>query len=152
MVRELVSSCRNITAPTPCPHVFLVNLFKLVFYNIVTLIGKYYLKVAGLDLNGGKANNSSPITTKSSSNSGVYIPPHLREGGNSAPNANSDNREEGAPSTKYEGREQRGGGGGEYRRGGGGRGYNNSGGGYGGRRGGNRYEDNNSGVDGKLAI
>lgn len=105
-------------------------------------------QVAGLDLNGGKANNSSPITTKSSSNSGVYIPPHLRGGGNSAPNANSDNREEGAPSTKYEGREQRGGGGGEYRRGGGGRGYNNSGGGYGGRRGGNRYEDNNSGVDG----
>uniref|UniRef100_A0A0K8U8P4 RNA helicase n=1 Tax=Bactrocera latifrons TaxID=174628 RepID=A0A0K8U8P4_BACLA len=106
-------------------------------------------QVAGLDLNGGKANNSSPITTKSSSNSGIYIPPHLREGGEGgiiAPNANSDNREEGAPSTKYEVREQRGGG--EYRRGVGGRGYNNSGGGYGARRGGNRYEDNNSGVDG----
>ncbi|XP_054738368.1 ATP-dependent RNA helicase bel [Anastrepha obliqua] len=107
-------------------------------------------QVAGLDLNGGKANNSSPITTKSSSNSGVYIPPHLRGGGNSAPNANSDNREERTPSSKYEGREQRGGGGGEYRRGGGGRGYNNSGGGYsgGGRRGGGgRYEENSGGFE-----
>ncbi|XP_067635387.1 ATP-dependent RNA helicase bel-like [Eurosta solidaginis] len=104
-------------------------------------------QVAGLDLNGGTADNSSPITTKSSSNSGVYIPPHLRGGGNSAPKADSDNREERAPA-KYEGRDQRGGGG-EYRRGGGGggRGYNSSGGSYsgGGRRGGGRYEDDGEG-------
>ncbi|XP_017473537.1 PREDICTED: ATP-dependent RNA helicase bel [Rhagoletis zephyria] len=108
-------------------------------------------QIAGLDLNGGTANNSSPITTKSSSNSGVYIPPHLREGGNSAPDANSDNREERTPSSKYEGREQRGGGGGEYRKGGGSRGYNNSGGGYGGggRRGGGGRYDENSGFDGE---
>ncbi|XP_037944563.1 ATP-dependent RNA helicase bel [Teleopsis dalmanni] len=99
-------------------------------------------QVAGLDLNGGKANNSSPITNKSSSNlaSGVYIPPHLREG------VELDNRSD----RKFDNREQRGG---EYRRGGGGNRFNNrdrQSGDFGnfnrrGGGGGNRYEDNYNG-------
>ncbi|KAL9889902.1 ATP-dependent RNA helicase bel [Glossina fuscipes] len=105
-------------------------------------------QVAGLDLNGGKANNSSPITTKSSStsSSGVYVPPHLRGGGgnNNASQANSnDNRSAGlddvrgsttsvsgggsSTSCKYDSgrdqqQQQRGG---DYRRGGGGRNFSN---------------------------
>lgn len=102
-------------------------------------------QVADLDLNGGNAN-SDPITKSSSnSGSGVYVPPHLRGGNNSASQSDLDSRDD--RGSKYEGREQRGGGSGnEYRRGGGGgRNYNNrdrqSGdfGSFGGRR---RNEDN----------
>lgn len=109
-------------------------------------------QVAGLDLNGGKAN-SSPITKSSSnSGSGVYIPPQLRGGGNhSAAESNLDNRDE--RGSKYEGREQRGGGGSnnDYRRGGGGggnRNYNNRdrpGGDFGSFAGRRRNEDNYNG-------
>lgn len=104
-------------------------------------------QVAGLDLNGGKAN-SGPIT-KSSSNSGseVYVPPQLRESSNyNAGQSNLDNSDE--RGHRYEGREQRGSGGSnEYRRLGGGGGnrnyYNRSDfGNFAGRR---RNEDNYNG-------
>ncbi|KAL7730905.1 hypothetical protein ACLKA6_014149 [Drosophila palustris] len=120
-------------------------------------------QVAGLDLNGGSANYSGPITSKTSTNSvtgGVYVPPHLRGGGGNN-NADVDNQGQGfdsAAAPRHDNRDQqqqqRGG---DYRRGdrGGNRGFNRqsgdygsfgSGGGGGGRRGGgNRYEDNYNG-------
>lgn len=106
-------------------------------------------QIAGLDLNGGKAIDSSPIIKSSSnSNSGVYVPPQLRGGNNNASQSDLENRDDRA--SKYDSRDQRGGGSSDYRRGGGGlsRGYNNrdrqSGdfGNFGGRR---RYEDNYNG-------
>ncbi|XP_033149891.1 ATP-dependent RNA helicase bel [Drosophila busckii] len=115
-------------------------------------------QVAGLDLNGGSANYSGPITSKTSTNSvtgGVYVPPHLRGvGGNN--NADFDNQGQGFDSAagprpdRDQQQQQRGG---DYRRGdrGGNRGYNRQSGdfgsfGGGGRRGGgNRYEDNYNG-------
>ncbi|KAH8407817.1 hypothetical protein KR215_002532 [Drosophila sulfurigaster] len=120
-------------------------------------------QVAGLDLNGGSANYSGPITSKTSTNSvtgGVYVPPHLRAGGGNN-NADVDNQGQGfdsgaAPPRGNDNRDQQQQrGGGEYRRGdrGGNRGYNRQSGDYGsfgsgggGRRGGgNRYEDNYNG-------
>ncbi|XP_037818969.1 ATP-dependent RNA helicase bel [Lucilia sericata] len=131
-------------------------------------------QVAGLDLNGGKANNSSPITTKNSTTSssgGVYVPPHLRGASSSSSlKASSSSTDVSQPrddtrgsgnssgsSSKYDNRgdQQRGG---DYRRGGGGRNFNSRGGdrqsgdfsnfGSGGsRRGGGRYEDNYNGGD-----
>ncbi|XP_060651182.1 LOW QUALITY PROTEIN: ATP-dependent RNA helicase bel [Drosophila nasuta] len=120
-------------------------------------------QVAGLDLNGGSANYSGPITSKTSTNlvtGGVYVPPHLRAGGGNN-NADVDNQGQGfdsgaAPPTGNDNRDQQQQrGGGEYRRGdrGGNRGYNRQSGDYGsfgsgggGRRGGgNRYEDNYNG-------
>ncbi|XP_034488428.1 ATP-dependent RNA helicase bel isoform X2 [Drosophila innubila] len=123
-------------------------------------------QVAGLDLNGGSANYSGPITSKTSTNSvtgGVYVPPHLRGGGGNN-NADVDNQGQGFDSgaaprqdnrDQQQQQQQRGG---EYRRGdrGGNRGFNrqsgdygsfgSGGGGGGGRRGGgNRYEDNYNG-------
>ncbi|XP_034114931.1 ATP-dependent RNA helicase bel isoform X2 [Drosophila albomicans] len=120
-------------------------------------------QVAGLDLNGGSANYSGPITSKTSTNSvtgGVYVPPHLRAGGGNN-NADVDNQGQGfdsgaAPPRGNDNRDQQQQrGGGEFRRGdrGGNRGYNRQSGDYGsfgsgggGRRGGgNRYEDNYNG-------
>ncbi|KAH8307775.1 hypothetical protein KR044_013348 [Drosophila immigrans] len=120
-------------------------------------------QVAGLDLNGGSANYSGPITSKTSTNSvtgGVYVPPHLRSGGGNN-NADVDNQGQGFDSgaapprggsdNRDQQQQQRGG---DYRRGdrGGNRGYNRQSGDYGsfgnggGRRGGgNRYEDNYNG-------
>ncbi|EDV94811.1 ATP-dependent RNA helicase bel isoform X2 [Drosophila grimshawi] len=127
-------------------------------------------QVAGLDLNGGSANYSGPITSKTPNNSvtgGVYVPPHLRGvGGNN--NADLDNQGQGFDSAgaaprldstrdqqQQSQQQQRNP---DYRRGdrGGSRGYNrqsgdygsfgSGGGGGGGRRGGsNRYEDNYNG-------
>lgn len=105
-------------------------------------------------MNGGKANNSSPITTKGSSDSGsgVYVPPHLRGGSSKALNSEENSR--GAP--KYDNRDRDQQRGGDYRRGGGGRNYNNSSRGDrqsgdfsnfsgrgGGARGSRNFEDNN---------
>ncbi|KAH8360104.1 hypothetical protein KR093_010805 [Drosophila rubida] len=121
-------------------------------------------QVAGLDLNGGSANYSGPITSKTSTNSvtgGVYVPPHLRAGGGNN-NADVDNQGQGFDSgaapprggndNRDQQQQQRGG---DYRRGdrGGNRSYNRQSGDYGsfgsgggGRRGGgNRYEDNYNG-------
>jgi len=58
------------------------------------------LQVAGLDLNGGSADYSGPITSKTSTNSvtgGVYVPPHLRGGGgnNNAADAESQGQGQG---------------------------------------------------------
>ncbi|XP_065355114.1 ATP-dependent RNA helicase bel [Calliphora vicina] len=129
-------------------------------------------QVAGLDLNGGEANNSSPITTKnsttSSSGGGVYVPPHLRGASSSSSlKASSstdvsqprDESRGGGNSGKFDNRDQQRGG--DYRRGGGGRNFNSrggdrqsgdfsnfgsggagSGGGRRGGGGGGRYEDN----------
>ncbi|KAM7363203.1 ATP-dependent RNA helicase bel [Cochliomyia hominivorax] len=125
-------------------------------------------QVAGLDLNGGKANNSSPITTKNSTTSssgGVYVPPHLRGASSSSLKGSSstdvsqprdDTRGGGNSGSKYDRDQQRGG---DYRRGGGGRNFNtrggdrqsgdfsNFGGSGGGRRGGGRYDDYNGDND-----
>ncbi|XP_017058487.1 ATP-dependent RNA helicase bel isoform X1 [Drosophila ficusphila] len=126
-------------------------------------------QVAGLDLNGGSADYSGPITSKTSTNSvtgGVYVPPHLRGGGgnNNAADADSQGQGQGQGGQGFDSRsgnsrqdsrdpqQSRG----EYRRGGGGsRGFNrqsgdygsfgSGGGGGGGRRGGGRYEDNYNG-------
>ncbi|EDW84311.1 uncharacterized protein Dwil_GK14071, isoform A [Drosophila willistoni] len=120
-------------------------------------------QVAGLDLNGGSADYSGPITSKTSTNSvsgGVYVPPHLRGGGGNN-NADLDNQGQGqgfesrAAPQRQDSRDQQQRGG-EYRRGGGNRSYNNRqsgdygsfGNGGGGRRGGGgngRYEDNYNG-------
>ncbi|XP_030374887.1 ATP-dependent RNA helicase bel [Scaptodrosophila lebanonensis] len=119
-------------------------------------------QVAGLDLNGGTANYSSPITTKTSSNSvtgGVYVPPHLRGGGGNN-NADIENQGQGQSfdsraAPRQDSRDQQQQRGGEYRRGGdrgGNRGFNRQSGDYGsfgsgggGRRGNGRYEDNYNG-------
>ncbi|XP_061389225.1 ATP-dependent RNA helicase bel-like [Musca vetustissima] len=114
-------------------------------------------QVAGLDLNGGRANNSSPITTKSSlslSQADVYVPPQLRGDTNFAPKTSN------SSDSRYE---SRGGGnrggdrdsqrGGEFRKGGGGRNFNSRGGdrqsgdfsNFSGRGGGRRYDDNYNG-------
>ncbi|TMW51402.1 hypothetical protein DOY81_003526 [Sarcophaga bullata] len=123
-------------------------------------------QVAGLDLNGGEANNSSPITTKNSTTSsagGVYVPPHLRGESSSSLKASStdvsQSREDtkGGGNSKYDNnrdqqQQQRSG---DYRRGGGGRNFNSRGGdrqsgdfsnfgsGAGGGRRGGRFEDQN---------
>ncbi|KAH8255056.1 hypothetical protein KR032_012346 [Drosophila birchii] len=122
-------------------------------------------QVAGLDLNGGSANYSGPITSKTSTNSvtgGVYVPPHLRGGGGNNNAADAENQGQGqgqgldsrAANPRQDSRDpQQPRGGGEYRRGGGGsRGFNRQSGDYGsfgsgggGRRGGGRYEDNYNG-------
>ncbi|KAH8383802.1 hypothetical protein KR009_010621 [Drosophila setifemur] len=120
-------------------------------------------QVAGLDLNGGSANYSGPITSKTSTNSvtgGVYVPPHLRGGGgnNNAADAETQGPAQGfdsrAGNPRQDSRDpQQPRSGGEYRRGGGGgsRGFNRQSGDYGsfgnggGRRGGGRYEDNYNG-------
>uniref|UniRef100_T1PI52 RNA helicase n=1 Tax=Musca domestica TaxID=7370 RepID=T1PI52_MUSDO len=113
-------------------------------------------QVAGLDLNGGRANNSSPITTKSSlssSQADVYVPPQLRGDTNFAPKTSnsSDSRYESRGGNRGGDRDsQRGG---EFRRGGGGRNFNSRGGdrqsgdfsNFSGRRGGGRYDDNYNG-------
>uniref|UniRef100_A0A1L8ED58 RNA helicase n=1 Tax=Haematobia irritans TaxID=7368 RepID=A0A1L8ED58_HAEIR len=119
-------------------------------------------QVAGLDLNGGGANNSSPITTKgslSSSQASVYVPPQLRGDTNFAPkasNSNDSRYESRGGGSKYDNRggdrdqhQQRGG---EFRRGGGGRNFNSRGdrqsgdfSNFSGRRGGGRTEDNLNG-------
>ncbi|XP_073836686.1 ATP-dependent RNA helicase bel [Musca autumnalis] len=114
-------------------------------------------QVAGLDLNGGRANNSSPITTKSSlssSQADVYVPPQLRGDTNFAPKTSN------SSDSRYESRSggNRGGDrdsqrGGEYRKGGGGRNFNSRGGdrqsgdfsNFSGRRGGGRFDDNYNG-------
>lgn len=112
------------------------------------------LQVAGLDLNGGKANNSSPITTTknstSSSSGGVYVPPHLRGDSSASLKTSSStdvSQSRGGDDTsrgsKYDRDQQRGG---DYRRGGGGRNFNSRGGdrqsgdfsNFGGRGGGQR--------------
>lgn len=127
------------------------------------------MQVAGLDLNGGSADYSGPITSKTSTNSvtgGVYVPPHLRGGGgnNNAADAESQGQGQGQgqgfdsrsgnPRQETRDPQQSRGGGGEYRRGGGGggRGFNRQSGDYGygsgggGRRGGGgRFEDNYNG-------
>ncbi|KAH8326640.1 hypothetical protein KR067_011220 [Drosophila pandora] len=121
-------------------------------------------QVAGLDLNGGSANYSGPITSKTSTNSvtgGVYVPPHLRGGGGNNNAADAENQGQGfdsrAGNPRQDSRDpQQSRSGGEYRRGGGGggnRGFNRQSGDYGsfgsggGRRGGGRYEDNYNGGD-----
>ncbi|XP_015037549.1 ATP-dependent RNA helicase bel isoform X1 [Drosophila pseudoobscura] len=121
-------------------------------------------QVAGLDLNGGSADYSGPITSKTSTNSvtgGVYVPPHLRGGGgnNNAAEVDSQGQGQGfdsrAANPRADSREPQQNRSGEYRRGGGGggRGYNRQSGEYGsfgggGRRGGGgggRFEDNYNG-------
>ncbi|XP_017110211.2 ATP-dependent RNA helicase bel [Drosophila bipectinata] len=122
-------------------------------------------QVAGLDLNGGSANYSGPIS-KTSTNSvtgGVYVPPHLRGGGGNNNAADAENPGQGfdsrAGNPRQDSRDpQQSRSGGEYRRGGGGGGgggnrnfnrqsgdYGSFGSGGGGRRGGGRYEDNYNG-------
>lgn len=107
-------------------------------------------------MNGGRANNSSPITTKSSlssSQADVYVPPQLRGDTNFAPKTSnsSDSRYESRGGNRGSDRDsQRGG---EFRRGGGGRNFNSRGGdrqsgdfsNFSGRRGGGRYDDNYNG-------
>lgn len=137
-------------------------IFSIYFY----LISSLPSQVAGLDLNGGSANYSGPITSKTSTNSvtgGVYVPPHLRGGGGNN-NADVDNQGQGfesaaAPRQDNRDPQQQQQRGGEFRRGdrGGNRGYNRQSGDYGsfgsgggGRRGGNnRYEDNYNGKNKK---